>query len=103
MSRRGITITSTAGKVSRAFKIVVQFYAFERCISGELVPPSANTDSVFEAGIELKRGYSQTPVFSTVYQPFGVRNFSASLAIFGLCRATKNHWKTLGVGAEVTN
>lgn len=63
MSRRGITITSTAGKVSRAFKIVVQFYAFERCISGDLVPPSANTDSVFEAGIELKRGYSQTPVF----------------------------------------
>lgn len=64
MSRKGIIIISTAGKVSLAFKIVLQFYACVVSVSGEVVPPSANTDSVLEDGIEFKRGCSQTPVFS---------------------------------------
>ena len=55
------------------FKIVCQLYACAVLISGEVVPPSANTDSVLEDGIEFKRGYSQTPVFS-VCQLFGVSN-----------------------------
>ena len=54
MSRKGIIITSPAGKVSAAFKITFQFYAFECCVSFRCRSPLANTNSGLEDGIELK-------------------------------------------------
>lgn len=71
-------------------------------VSGELVPPSANTASVLVGGIELKTEWSHTP-FPNLYANLLAYNRSTFLKIFGLCRATKDHNKILCVRTEVTD